>query len=237
MPQSFAGAAGHGMRARGGKAVCSHAQSSAGLPCIWRRMRSVAASTLSAFEERDMKPFLGIWFICAALFGAARASDTTPAKPARAVLIPENNRKPAPPFELEDSSGRVVKLSDYRGKVVLLDFWATWCGGCKHEMPWFSQFDKKYRSTGLAVIGISLDDGGWAVVKPFIAKTRLRYSMLLGNDSVARQYGIASMPDTFLIDGQGRIAAPYSGVVDKDDIETNAKTMLSQSRKHRGLRH
>lgn len=175
-----------------------------------------------------MKLFLSIAVMMAALSAAANTSDAAQAKPARAVLTPESKRKPAPRFELKDSARRSIKLSDYRGKVVLLDFWATWCGGCKEEIPWFSQFERKYRSKGLAVIGISLDDGGWDVVKPFLAKTPLPYRILLGNDSVARQYGIASMPDTFLIDRQGRLTAAYTGVVDRTDIEANISTMLAQ---------
>ncbi len=84
-------------------------------------------------------------------------------------LIPEGQRKPAPNFILTDAKGDTINLSTYRGKVVLLDFWATWCGGCKTEIPWYMEFDAKYKGRGLAVIGVSMDEDGWKTVKPFLA--------------------------------------------------------------------
>jgi peroxiredoxin len=159
------------------------------------------------------------------LAGIATAADQ-PA--ARAPLQPANARKSAPDFALKDSSGKTVSLKDYRGKVVLLDFWATWCHGCKEEIPWFSEFERKYAAKGLAVIGVSLDEDGWKVLKPFLETAKVPYRMLLGDDPTAKKYGIDSMPDAFLIDRHGRIAATYVGLVDKDNVETNIRTMLSQ---------
>lgn len=146
----------------------------------------------------------------------------------RAVVQPAKERKPAPEFALEDSSGKTISLKDYRGKVVLLDFWATWCHGCQEEIPWFSEFERKYAEKGLAVVGVSLDEDGWKAVKPFIKSERIPYRIILGNEATAKKYGIEGMPDTFLIDRQGRIAAAYAGVVDKDNVETNIRTILSQ---------
>jgi thiol-disulfide isomerase/thioredoxin len=88
----------------------------------------------------------------------------------RAVVKPSTDRKAAPEFALKDSSGKTRKLRKYRGKVILLDFWATWCTGCKKEIPWFSEFQRKYAKEGLAVIGVSMDEDGWKVVKPFLAE-------------------------------------------------------------------
>jgi peroxiredoxin len=147
---------------------------------------------------------------------------------ARAALQPADQRKSAPEFTLQDSSGKTVSLKDYRGKTVLLDFWATWCHGCKLEIPWFAEFSHKYSAQGLAVVGVSLDSDGWKVVKPFIATSKVPYTIILGNDAMAKTYGIENMPDTFLIDREGRIAAAYSGVVDKDNVEANLQTMLSR---------
>src|SRR5450432_1504901 len=89
----------------------------------------------------------------------------------RASLQPPNARKAAPEFMLQDSSGKTMTLKDYRGKVLLLDFWATWCHGCKEEIPWFAGFHEKYASKGLSVVGVSLDADGWKVIKPFLEST------------------------------------------------------------------
>jgi peroxiredoxin len=146
----------------------------------------------------------------------------------RASLQRIEERKPAPEFQLKDASGKTRTLADYRGKVVLLDFWATWCTGCKQEIPWFVEFQKSYEAKGLAVVGVSLDDG-WNVLKPFLATHEIPYQMVLGDDAIAKRYGIEGMPDTFLIDRQGRVAAAYrAGIVDRRDIEANLKKLLSE---------
>ncbi len=146
----------------------------------------------------------------------------------RAVLQPANERKAAPEFALKDSSGKTATLQDYRGKVILLDFWATWCHGCKQEIPWFSEFECKYAPKGLTVVGVSLDEEGWKLVKPFLETAKVPYRIVLGDNPTAKKYGIENMPDTFLIDRHGRIAAAYVGLVDKDNVEENIRAMLSQ---------
>lgn len=158
--------------------------------------------------------------------GIARAADQPTV---RAVLQPANDRKAAAGFALKDSSGKTIKLKKFRGKVVLLDFWATWCTGCKKEIPWFSEFQRTYGAKGLAVVGVSMDEGGWNVLKPFLAETHVPYRMLLGDDSIAQRYGIQNLPDTFLIDRQGKVAAAYmAGLVDRADIEANIRAVLSR---------
>src|SRR6266853_5573477 len=151
------------------------------------------------------------------LVGVAAAADQPGI---RAALYPEKERKPAPDFALQDATGKTVKIKNYRGKVVLLDFWATWCTGCKKEIPWFSEFQRTYGAKGFAVVGVSLDEGGWNVLKPFLAENKVPYRMLLGDEPTAKRYGIENLPDTFLIDRKGRVAAAYrAGLVDKDDLE------------------
>ena len=147
----------------------------------------------------------------------------------RVALKPANERKPAPQFALKDSSGKTIELKDYQGKVVLVDFWATWCTGCKMEIPWFSEFQKTYGAKGFVAIGVSMDEGGWSVLRPFLTKTLIPYPVLLGDGPTAHRFGIQGMPDTFLIDRQGRLAAAYlTGLVDKDNIEGNIKSLLAQ---------
>jgi cytochrome c biogenesis protein CcmG/thiol:disulfide interchange protein DsbE len=146
----------------------------------------------------------------------------------RAALQPRSQRKPAPEFALPDSTEKMMTLKDYRGKVLLLDFWATWCHGCKLEIPWFAEFAHKYAGKGLTVVGVSLDSDGWKAVAPFIKTAHVPYQIILGNDAVSKAYGIENMPDTFLIDRQGRVAAVYNGMVDKQNVEDNLRIMLME---------
>ena len=150
-------------------------------------------------------------------------------------LIPEGQRKPAPNFVLTDAKGDTINLSTYKGKVVLLDFWATWCGGCKTEIPWYMEFDAKYKDRGLAVIGVSMDEDGWKTVKPFLALEKdpetgghsaIKYPVGIGTDSLAKKYHLTSMPMTLLIDREGRIAVSHTGMVEKDDWERKIRSLL-----------
>lgn len=160
-----------------------------------------------------------------AIAGAATAADQPRS---RVALLPADQRKAAPEFALADSDGKTVSLKDYHGKIVLLDFWATWCHGCKEEIPWFADFERRYGTQGFAVVGVSLDDEGWKVVKPFIENTKVPYRIILGDETTAKKYSIENMPDTFLIDRDGRIAAAYVGLVDKDDVEKNIQGLLAK---------
>jgi len=147
----------------------------------------------------------------------------------QAGLYSVNERKTAPHFVLQDASGKTAKFEEYRGKVVLLDFWATWCTGCKKEIPWFSEFQKTYGPKGFAVVGVSMDQEGWKVLRPFLAEHQIPYRMLLGDEATSKRYGIESLPDTFLIDRKGKIAAAYKAVlVDKDNVEAQIKTLVSE---------
>jgi peroxiredoxin len=151
-----------------------------------------------------------------------RAQDT--AQSAKTL----KDRKPAPDFTLTDASGQYVKLSDYKGKVVLLNFWATWCGPCTLEIPWFEQFEQQYKSKGFEVLGVSMDEDGWSVIKPYIAEHKVNYRILLGNDTVGQLYGgVDSLPTTFIIDRDGRFAfAPHVGLAEKNEYLNEIQTLL-----------
>ena len=139
----------------------------------------------------------------------------------------EGKRQMAPDFGLKDADGKTVHLSDYRGKVVLLDFWATWCGPCKMEIPWFMEFERKYKDRGFAVLGVSMDDDGWKVVKPFIQETAMNYRVLLGNDQTGDLYGgIEALPTAYLIDREGRIAVQHVGLTGRRDFEDGIEKLL-----------
>jgi peroxiredoxin len=116
-----------------------------------------------------------------------------PVKP-MADLIEANSRKAVPDFSLVDSKGNTIKLSSYKGRVVLLDFWATWCEGCKVEIPWYMEFQKKYKESGLSVVGVSVDDDGWKSVKPFLEAEQVNYPVVIGDWDLATRFGITSLP-------------------------------------------
>jgi peroxiredoxin len=160
------------------------------------------------------------------------------ALPARAPadLTAVNSRKIASDFTLSDSKGASVKLSDYKGQVVLLDFWATWCGGCKVEIPWYMEFQNKYRASGLSVIGVSMDDDGWKSVKPFLEKQPVNYPIVIGNPELAKRYMVDAMPMTLLIDREGKIADSHVGMVDKGAFESEIQVLLQDSAKNAGKR-
>jgi cytochrome c biogenesis protein CcmG/thiol:disulfide interchange protein DsbE len=144
----------------------------------------------------------------------------------------ETDHRRAPDFVRADATGHKVRLSQYRGKVVLLDFWATWCTGCKEEMPWYVEFADKYRKSGLAVLGVAMDDEGWSMVKPFLnGKMKLNYPVVVGDDALAKQFGgIDALPVTLLIDRLGNIAYSHVGVVDKAKFEGEIQELLARAR-------
>ena len=155
----------------------------------------------------------------------------------RAQLHPPEARKAAPAFSLSDAAGKRVRLSDYRGKTVLLNFWATECGGCILEIPLLVQMDQSYKNDGLIVLGISMDisyenlknaQEGWGRVKPFVQAHRIEYPVLMGDDQVTKIYDIEALPVSYLIDKSGRIAATYLGVLDKANVEANIKILLRE---------
>ncbi len=145
----------------------------------------------------------------------------------RSSVKPESQRRKAPDFALRDADGKLVRLSDYRGKVVLLNFWATWCGPCRFEIPWFIEFERMHKHRGFAVLGISMDEDGWDVVKPYIRRLGVNYRILMGDDMVAQLYGgVDALPTTFLIDREGRIAGVHVGLVSKSRYERDLAELL-----------
>lgn len=167
---------------------------------------------------------LGVHALAVSLILSA-CSSSTPAS--RSSVKPESQRRKAPDFALRDADGKLVRLSDYRGKVVLLNFWATWCGPCKLEIPWFIEFERQHKHRGFAVLGVSMDEDGWEVVKPYIRRFGVNYRILMGDDTVAQLYGgVDALPTTFLIDREGRIASVHVGLVSKSRYERDLAELL-----------
>jgi len=143
---------------------------------------------------------------------------------------PTGERKPAPDFTLKDGDGNPFKLSDLRGKVVVVNFWATWCGPCALEIPWFIEFEQEFKSRGLEIVGVSMDEDGWKAIKPYVASHKMNYRVVLGDDSVGQLYGgVDSLPTTFIIDRQGRFAfPPHVGLPGKNEYLNEIQTLLGE---------
>ena len=139
-----------------------------------------------------------------------------------------SNKGPAAPhFALKDKSGATIKLSDYRGKVVILDFWATWCGPCRMEIPGFVKLREKYASQGMEIIGVSLDRPGWQVIEPFMQEYNINYPIVLGDRDIVMSYGgVQSIPTTFIIDRDGVIVEKVVGYRPDSYFEQKIQELL-----------
>ncbi len=134
----------------------------------------------------------------------------------------------APDFELKTLDGKPVKLSAYRGKAVLLNFWATWCAPCKVEMPWFVDFYKQYQTQGLEVVGIALDDSSHDEIAKFVKDMNVNYTILQGTENVGDAYGgVNVFPTTFFIDRNGKIVNVVYGLKDHSGLEEDIKSALA----------
>jgi cytochrome c biogenesis protein CcmG/thiol:disulfide interchange protein DsbE len=158
-----------------------------------------------------------------------RGSAPTSAATAAAANLPD-----VPALSTTDLNGRPVQLSDYRGKVVLLNFWATYCGPCKIEMPWLIEFTQKYSGRGLVVLGVSMDDNPKSDVPPWLKEqtfevndvpATVNYPLLVGNDEIGEKFGVFGLPTTLLISRDGKILKRFIGLVSHEkivaDIEAN----------------
>ncbi len=143
---------------------------------------------------------------------------------------------PAPAVSFQNLDGQTVKLSQYRGKVVLVNFWATWCEPCRSEIPELIQFQNEYAGKGFTVLGIAMDQEGKKVVAPFVAKPQfqvgghkvaMNYPIVLGNDNVATKFGgIIGLPTTFVISKDGKIVKKTIGVIDDQGMNQLIQKLL-----------
>jgi peroxiredoxin len=129
-------------------------------------------------------------------------------------------------FSLQDMNGKIVTLSEFKGKVVLLEFWATWCPPCRASVPGLEKLHKEYRDKGLVVLAISLDQGDWATVRSFVSEYGITYTVLKGTDEVQTQYQVRTIPMTIILDREGKISKRYLGVGPDEDMEKDLKAYL-----------
>jgi thiol-disulfide isomerase/thioredoxin len=195
-----------------------------------------------------MKTLLVIATVLALVAGTYLADKATRIKPKTAVpgntvLKGDNpsgdNPKtdlPEPELTLKDLDGKNVSLSDYKGKVVLVNFWATWCEPCRVEIPWLIEMQKKYGDKGFVLLGIALDEEGKSVVAPFVAKERfevdgqklpMSYQILIGNDEAADKFGgLFGYPTSILISRDGKQIKRVTGMISEDEMSKAVESQL-----------
>ena len=158
--------------------------------------------------------------ICVVLVGAAGVRAQAP--PSDLV------HKAAPAFVRVDLAGRKIRLNDYRGKVVLLNFWATWCAPCQVELPRFAEWQKRYGSQGLQVLAVSMDDSA-APVRRTARRLHLDFPVVMGDPKLGEKYGgVLGLPITFLIDRDGTIVAQFKGATDLGALEGQVKRLVAK---------
>jgi peroxiredoxin len=156
------------------------------------------------------------------IFGRSESAATGALNPS---LPPSSEVGHAPGFTLADLNGHPVSLADFKGKVVVLDFWATWCPPCKREIPDFIELQSQYGSRGLQIVGIGLDEP--EKLKAFAISHGMNYSVLMGTDDIAMKYGgISGIPTTFIIDKSGKIVNRFEGFRSKDVFENEIRRLL-----------
>lgn len=146
---------------------------------------------------------------------------------ALAEVDASNALRPAPNWELKNLEGKTVKLSEFHGKVVILDFWATWCAPCRKEIPGLVALQKEYGHKGLTVIGVSLDEQRTELVKEFVKQFAMTYPVVMADEKTIVAYGgIEGVPTTFVIDRQGHIVSEHLGYEAKETFEKEIQSLL-----------
>ncbi len=183
-----------------------------------------------------MKKNLLVILTVAVLLAVTYVADRKWAAGGKPTVKAASDNKPLPDVSMNDLQGNRVTLSQFKGKVVLVNFWATWCEPCRIEIPWLIEFQKKYGPRGFTVLGVAMDDEGRKVVEPFVQKERfdvdgqqaaMNYPILIGNDAIADQFGgLIGLPTSVLISRDGKQVKRTIGLVDHDRIAKDIESQL-----------
>jgi cytochrome c biogenesis protein CcmG/thiol:disulfide interchange protein DsbE len=177
--------------------------------------------------KRNALVFVALFVAILAMLASGKYLDRT-RKHGPLKLVGNVQGLPAPDFQLPSLDGAKVKLSDFRGKAVLLNFWATWCPPCKVEMPWFADLQKEYGKDGLVILGVAMDDSEPDKIAQFASEMGVNYPILLGTDQVSDDYGnVQYLPTSFYISRDGTIVDKMTGLLDRKDIEEAVKKTLN----------
>ena len=185
--------------------------------CVVVATALLARSTLtSRVQSTDVKTLPG------------KSSPSTSAETSTDKAAPESRASSGIDFELDDLSGKRIRLSDYRGKVVLVNFWATWCGPCQFEIPVFVKMKRQYQKRGFEVIGISMDDGAQEQVEEFVRQYEINYPVVMGAEARLDAFGrISGLPTSVIINREGRIHSRHQGLLGLNEIENELPKLLA----------
>lgn len=170
---------------------------------------------------------IGLIGACLLALGALRCTDSSTAGVA-ASAVTGADAKPAPEFGLESVDGRTVTLSELSGKVLLIDFWATWCAPCREEIPMLNELEATYGPQGFQILAIADSTEDAEQVRAFVDEHGMQYTNLLGTDDVAERYMVLGLPTAFLVDPEGRIVETFVGAKPRRPLEEQIRTLLAR---------
>jgi thiol-disulfide isomerase/thioredoxin len=192
-----------------------------------------------------LKKSLLVIIAVVAVIAATYLADRATRQPRRGVVSlaagssagkPNPGGKPAPEVTLKDLDGKDLSLAQYKGKVVLVNFWATWCEPCQVEIPWLIEIQQKYAAKGFTVLGIAMDEEGASVVTPWVGKERfdvngtksqMNYPIVIGSDAAADKFGgLLGYPTSVLISRDGKIVKRITGIISKEEISNSIESQL-----------
>ena len=190
-----------------------------------------------------MKKSLLVIIAVVAVIAATYLADRATRQPRKGLVnlrVPDaKDAKPAPQLTLKDLDGKEVSLEQYRGKVVLVNFWATWCEPCQVEIPWLIEMQQKYSAQGFTILGIAMDEDGASIVTPWVqkerfdvngAKSAMNYPIVIGNDAAADKFGgLLGYPTSVLISRDGKILKRITGIITPEEISKSVESQLEKS--------